>query len=102
MQGQIKYSKSTEPPTAVLDMNWYTELLTLLAKPKSDVAENYTSCLKRGTPVCRDNKLIKTVEDRIPKEKVCLKSQVKSISGGKDEMMLENINHTIFTCFGPM
>ena len=68
-----------------MDMNWYTELLTLLAKSKSDVAESYTSCLKRGTPVCRDNKLIKTVEERIPKEKVCLKSQVKSISGGKDE-----------------
>ena len=84
LQGQIKYNKSTEPPTAVLDMNWYTELLTLLAKSKSDVAESYTSCLKRGTPVCRDNKLIKTVEERIAKEKVstitlCTKTQVNCL-----------------------
>ena len=70
LQGQIKYSKATEPPTAIVDLNWYAEMLTQLAKAKSDTAENYTTCMNKETPVCRDRKLLKTIIERISKEKV--------------------------------
>lgn len=70
LQGQIKYSKATEPPTALLDLTWYTGLLTQMAKKKSDTAESYTTCMDKETPVSRENKLLKTIEGRISIEKV--------------------------------
>ncbi len=70
-QGQIRYHPDLHGGLAVLDVSWYTRLLSALYENQSDLAENYTKSLARDTPVSRENKVLKSISEKLPAEKVC-------------------------------
>ncbi len=70
-QGQIRYHRDLHGGLAVLDVSWYTRLLSALYENWSDLAENYTKSLTGDTPVSRENKVLKSIAEKLPAEKVC-------------------------------
>ena len=69
-QGQIRYHSDIGDGLAVLDVSWYTSLLSARYENQSDLAENYTKSLAGDTPVSRENKVLKSVSERLPQGKV--------------------------------